>query len=104
VAYPLLLVLMVPGVVLVTLVCPLAPLGHLVGLVSTSATRRYLALLQAAAAVTSAPGCAMLLSVLWVLGNTPLTYSYLDSTLFLMVLAGNMADMVVAWATALDYF
>jgi hypothetical protein len=95
-AYPLLLVLLLPAAAVLTLAGPLTLLLHLLGQVSFAATRRYLALLQACAALTQAPATAALLTVLYLLGNVPNWDAFLDGSLFFLTVLAAMVDMLCA--------
>ncbi|KAF6265426.1 hypothetical protein COO60DRAFT_955373 [Scenedesmus sp. NREL 46B-D3] len=96
-AYPLMLLLLGPGVALLAVLCPLTLLMHLVGLASHESVVRYVQLVQGCAALTEAPGSAVLLTALFLLGNVPLEWAFLDSALYYLNLLASMADIAVAW-------
>ncbi|KAF8066351.1 hypothetical protein HT031_002675 [Scenedesmus sp. PABB004] len=73
------------------------PLGAL-GLAAPGAVSRHLRLLRGAVALSEAPGVSALLTALFLLGNTPLEWAFLDGSLYYVTLATSFADMAVAWA------
>jgi hypothetical protein len=95
------LLLLVPCVVVLTVFCPLTLVLHLLGLVTKASAVRYLQLLQGCSALSQSPGAAVLLTVLFVMGNTPLECAYLDGPLFYLPLLASMGNMLVAWHVAL---
>lgn len=96
-AYPLILVLMVPGIALLSVLCPLTLLLHAFGVSSHDAVVRYVQLMQACVALTEAPGAVVLLTVLFLMGNVPLEYAFLDSSLYYLNIVASMMDIAVAW-------
>lgn len=97
VAYPLILVMLGPMIGLLSALCPLTLLIHAVGLASHESVVRYLQLVQGCAALTEAPGSAGLLTVLFLMGNVPLEWAFLDSALYYLNIVASMADIAVAW-------
>jgi hypothetical protein len=96
-AYPIILTLLLPGVVLLSMLSPLTVLMYMIGQASHESLVRYVQLMQGCAAVTEAPGSAVLLTVLFLMGNTPLEWAFLDSSLYYCTLAASFADMAAAW-------
>ena len=101
VAYPAMLLLLLPCVVALTVICPLTLVLHLLGLVTKASVVRYLQLLQGCCALSQSPGAAVLLTVLFVMGNTPLEWAYLDGPLYYLPLLASMGNILVAWHVAL---
>eukprot|EP00878_Enallax_costatus_P013597 GHUV01014216.1.p1 GENE.GHUV01014216.1~~GHUV01014216.1.p1 ORF type:complete len:562 (+),score=138.20 GHUV01014216.1:2017-3702(+) len=101
-AYPLILLLLAPGIVLLAALCPLTLLLHAFGVSSHEAVVKYVQLMQGCIALTEAPGTAVLLTALFLMGNTPLEYAFLDGSLFYLNLVASMLDMCVAWWIKLD--
>jgi hypothetical protein len=97
VAYPLMLLLLGPGIALLAVLCPLTLLMHLVGLASHESVVRYVQLVQGCSALTEAPGSAVLLTALFLLGNVPLEWAFLDSALYYLNVLASMAEIAVAW-------
>lgn len=102
IAYPALLVLLIPSVLLLTIICPSTLLLHMVGLVSHDTAVRYLQLLQGCVAVTEAPASAVLMTVIYFMGNIPNDLAYLDGPLFFVTLLCSLADMLTAWSVRLN--
>ncbi len=103
VAYPAMLVLLVPGVAWVMLCGPATLLLHLLGLVDWASTQTYLTLLQGCVAITQAPAVAMLLTFLFLWGNVPNWPAVvLDAPLYYVPVVAAMADMGAAWYRVLS--
>lgn len=54
-------------------------------------------LLQGCAALTQSTGSAGLLTVLFLMGNLPLEWAFLDSSLYYLTAAADLANIAVAW-------
>lgn len=101
-AYPLILLLLAPGIALLVVLCPFTLLLHAFGISSHGAVVRYVQLMQGCIALTEAPGTAVLLTVLFLMGNVPLEYAFLDGSLYYLNLVASMMDICVAWWIRLD--
>lgn len=101
-AYPLILLLLAPGIALLAALCPLTLLLHAFGVSSHDAVVKYVQLMQGCIALTEAPGAAVLLTALFLMGNTPLEFAFLDGSLFYLNLVASMIDMGVAWWIKLE--
>lgn len=101
-AYPCLLLLLGPCLVLLSVLLPLTLPLYLVGLSTHQAALRYVELLQACSAATLAPGSAALLTGLLLSGNTPMTAGVLVTpSLYWVVLPCAFADAAAALHLAL---
>jgi hypothetical protein len=56
-----------------------------------------LLLLQGCTAMTQSAGSAGLLTVLFLMGNVPLEWAFLDSSLYYLTVFADLANISVAW-------
>jgi len=56
-----------------------------------------LLLFQGCAALTLSAGSSVLLTVLFLMGNLPLEWAFLDSSLYYLTTCADLANMAVAW-------